>query len=274
MALSKIPTNGRIKRGMEPGKKKILFVLGFIFVLIVLYGIYNLKKVVPDNQEKIPLKVQTGDQPMAKKISVIINTGGGPLNIRKDHDSNSEKVGQIPDKTKVEVQEEIDGWYKINYNGTEGWISKKYTITEDSAQKTQQTDTNTQNFQGSGYTFKYQKDWNIQNYSGLDGSVWVALSNNQLPGEAPKGSYFIPLELKVYSSEKKPAGGFRTDATAKKEPVNVGGVGGTRYTYINSDTSTEINVVEFERAGTVYDFYENGGYLEDLNKVLSTFTFN
>lgn len=274
MALSRIPTNTRIKKGMEPGKKKILFVLGIIFTLIVIFGIYNLKKVVPGNKEKIPVKVQTGDQPMAKKINVVINTGGGPLNIRKDHDAKSEKVGEIPDKTKVEVQEEIDGWYKISYNGKDGWISKKYTTTEDSAQTQAQTDTNTQAFQGSGYSFKYPKDWYVQNYSGLDGSVWVALSNNQLPTEAPKGSYFIPLELKVYSSDKKPTGGFRTDASAKKEPVTVGGVSGTKYTYRNSDTSTEISVVEFERAGTLYDFYDNGGYGNDLNKILETFVFN
>lgn len=274
MVLSKIPTNTRFKKGIDPGKKKILFVLGLIFILIVLYGIYNLKKVVPGNKEKIPLKVQSGDQPMAKKINVIINTGGGPLNIRADHDEKSQKTGQIPDKTKVEVQEEIDGWYKISYNGKDGWIAKKYTTLEADSSQKQQADANTQQFQGSGYTFKYLKDWNVQNYSGLDGSVWVALSNNQLPTEAPKGSYFIPLELKVYASDKKPTGGFRTDASAKKEPVSVGGVGGMKFTYVNTDTSTEINVVEFERAGTLYDFYDNGGYLEDLNKVLGTFTFN
>ena len=271
--LSKIPTNTRIKKGIDLKKKKILFVLGLIFVLIVLYGIYNLKKVVPGNKEKIPVKVQTGDQPMAKKLSVIINTGGGPLNIRSDHSEKSQKIGQIPDKTKVEVQEEIDGWYKISYNGKDGWISKKYTIIEDSASSSQSADANTQQFQGSGYTFKYPKDWDVQNYSGLDGSAWIALSNNQLPTEAPKGSYFIPLELKVYSSDKKPTGGFRTDASAKKEPASVGGVSGTKFTYVNSDTSTEINVVEFERAGTLYEFYDNGGYWEDLNKVLGTFVF-
>lgn len=269
MPLSKISTSNRFKKGMDPGKKKILFVLGIIFTLVVLFGIYNLKKVVPINKEKIPVKVQTGDQPMAKKLSVIVS---GPLNMRKDHSTNSEKVGMIPDKTKVEVQEEIDGWYKINYNGKDGWISKKYTVLVDDTSQPVQNDGQT--FQGSGYSFKYPKDWYSQNYSGLDGSVWVALSNNQLPTEAPKGSYFIPLELKVYSSDKKPTGSFRTDASAKKEPVTVGGVSGTKYTYLNSDTSTEINVVEFERGGTLYDFYENGGYGDDLNKVLGTFTFS
>ncbi len=273
MALSKIPTNTKFKRGMDPGKKKILFVLGIIFSIIVLFGIYNLKKVVPGNKEKIPIKIQSGDQPMAKKLSVIINTGGGPLNIRKNHDAKSDKVGQIPDKTKVEVQEEIDGWYKISYNGKDGWVSKTYTISADAPKTAPPANSDGQAFQGSGYTFKYAKDWNLQNYPTLDGSVRVAISNNQLPADPPAGTYFVPIELKVYPSGKKPAGNFRTDPAAKKEPLKVGGVDATKYTFINTDTSTEINVVEFERAGSLYDFYDNGGYLEDLNNILGTFTF-
>ena len=196
-----------------------------------------------------------------------------PLNIRANHDEKSEKIGEVPDKTSVEVEEEIDGWYKISYEGKNGWISKKYTTlnsdTEDRAEGS-----NGQVFQGSGYSFTYPKDWNIQNYSGLDGSVWVALSSNALPAEAPEGSYFIPLELKVYSPDKKPTGNFRTDAKTKKEAVTVNGINATKYTYLDSDTSTEINVVEFERNGTVYSFYDNGGYWEDLNKMLTTFAFS
>ena len=45
MTLSKIPKTNRIKKGIDPKKKKILFVLGLIFVLVVLYGIYSLKRV-------------------------------------------------------------------------------------------------------------------------------------------------------------------------------------------------------------------------------------
>jgi hypothetical protein len=273
MTLSRIPKNNRIKRGIDPKKKKILFVLGLIFVLVVLYGIYSLKRVVPNEESKQQVKVETGDRPVAKNITVTVNTGGYPLNIRADHDGKAEKIGEIPDKTSIEVKEEIDGWYKISYEGKDGWISKKYT-TLNSDTKDQTADTGRQTFQGSGYTFNYPGDWNIQNYSGLDGSVWVALSNNELPAEAPKGSYFIPLELKVYSSDKKPTGSFRTDAKTKKEAVTVGGVNATKYTYLDTDTSTEINAVEFEQGGTVYDFYDNGGYWEDLNKILNTFTFN
>jgi len=271
MALSKIPTNTKFKKGMEPGKKKILFVLGIIFTVIVIFGIYNLKKVVPSSKEKISSNVQSGDQPIAKKLTVIVS---GPLNIRKDHDAKSEKVGVIPDKTKVEVKEEIDGWYKISYNGKDGWISKKYTTLEDAAQASKPANSDGQVFQGSGYTFKYAKDWNLQNYPTLDGSARVAISNNQLPADPPAGTYFVPIELRVYPSGKKPTGGFRTDPTAKKEPAKVGGIDATKYTYVNTDTSTEINVIELERAGSLYDFYDNGGYLEDLNKILSTFTFS
>lgn len=271
MALSRIPTNSRVNRRLDPGKKKILFVLGFIFVLIVLYGIYNLKKVVPTNKEKIPIKIESGDRPMAKKLSIIVN---GPLNMREDHNVNSKKIAQIPDKTKLEVQEELDGWYKVSYGGKDGWISKKYTVleTDQTAQKT--ADANTQTFQGSGYSFKYAKDWNLQNYPTLDGSVRVAISNNQLPADPPNGSYFVPIELKVYPAAKKPALGFTTDPATKKEALTVGGAPATKYTYVSQDTSTEVSIVEFEHAGTVYRFYDNGGYGDDLKKIIDTLAFN
>lgn len=275
MTLSRIPTNTRIKKSMDPGKKKILFVLGLIFAIIVLYGLYSLKqKVVPDSNAKIPVNVQSGDQPLPKKQSIIINAGGFPLNIRADHDAGSKKVGEIPDKTKVEVQAEIDGWYQISYGGKNGWISKKYTILADQSQPAQTQGANLQTFTGSGFSFKYSKDWNVQNYSAQDMAAWVAISNSQLPANPPAGSYFIPIEIKVYTGANKPTGGFRTDAATQKAPISVGGVSGTKYSYTSSDTSTQVNTVEVVKGSSVYDFYDNGGYLDDLNKILSTFIFN
>ena len=275
MTLSKIPTGNKYKRGIDPGKKKILFVLGLIFVVIVLYGLYSLKKkVTPDGNAKIPIKVESGDQPLPQKQTITINTGGFPLNIRADHDAKSKKIGEIPDKTKTEIKAELDGWYQISFKGKTGWISKKYTISIDSSQSTQTQDSSLQTFTGSGFTFKYAKDWNAQNYNTTDGSVWVAVSNSQLPASPPAGSYFIPIEVKVYSGASKPSGGFRTDPVTQKASVSVGGVTGTKYTYTNSDTSTQVNTVEIVRGNSVYDFNDNGGYWDDLNKLLGSFTFN
>ncbi len=274
MTLSKIPTNSRIKKGMDPGKKKILFVLGLIFAVIVLYGLYSLKqKVTPSGNAKIPVRVESGDQPLPKKQEITINAGGFPLNIRADHDSNSKKIGEIPDKTKTEIQAELDGWYQISYKGKTGWISKKYTILADSAAPATQ-DANSQTFTGNGFTFQYAKDWNIQNYTSPDLAAWVAVSNSQLPATPPTGSYFIPIEIKVYSGANKPSGGFRTDPATQKAAISVGGANGTKYTYTNSDTSTQVNTVEIAKGDSVYDFNDNGGYMDDLNKILNTFTFN
>ncbi len=274
MTLSKIPTRVRKKREINTGKKKILFVLGIIFALIVLFGIYNLKKkVLPDNKSKIPIKIQSTDQPMAAQKSVIVNTGGGALNIRADHSATAKKIGEIPNKTKVEVKAETDGWYQISYNGKQGWISKQYTVSAN-ADSSGQASTSGQTFQGSGYTFQYSKDWNLQNYPTTDSTTWVALSNNQLPADPPQGSYFFPITLKVYPDNIKPTGGFRTDPATQSAPILVGGANGTRYTYTSQDTSTQVNTVEFEKNGMLYDFTDNGGYWDDLNKILGTFIFN
>ncbi len=272
--LSRIPTNTRVRKNMGSSKKKILFIIGVIFALVVLFGIYNLKKkVLSNNKSKIPIKIQSTDQPMSTKKSVKVNTGGGSLNIRADHSTTAKKIGEIPDGTIVEVQAETDGWYQVSYNGKTGWVSKQYVMLAD-VNSTGQTSSTGQTFQGNGYTFQYSKDWNVQNYPTTDSTVWVAISNNQLPADPPQGSYFIPIVLKTYPDNIKPSGGFRTDPATQQTPATVGGVSAIRYTYTNQDTSTQVNTVEFERNGVLYDFYDNGGYIDDLNKILGTFTFN
>lgn len=273
--LSRVPTNMRVKKGMDPAKKKIFFVLGIIFTGIVLYGGYNIKTHLPENKEKIPLKIESGDRPMAKRLKIVIKTDGYPLNLRSDSSQDSGVVGQIPDGTELIVEEEIDGWYKVSYEGKEGWVSKEYTVLKSSGKKKEEkVQTSGQIFKGDSYTFKYPDQWYASEYKNQDGTKWVAVSSSQLSSTAPKGDYFVPLELRIYSLEEKPETNFKAIKSVKKSAMKVGGVKALKYTFVSPDTSTETNVVEFEYKGKVYNFYDNGGYLEDLKKVLGTFVFN
>lgn len=273
--LSRVSTKSSYKKGLDPSKKKIFFILGIIFIGIVFYGLTNLSKIRPTNVDKIPLKVETGDKPVVQVINITVNSEGQPLNIRKEYDGKSEKVGQVPDKTTLVAEEERDGWYRIKYNGKEGWIAKKYTllVVAQTGTTTENKTANWPQFKGTGYTFKFPVTWSQRNYTTSDSLVWIAFSNTDLPLDAPKGAV-IPIELKVYPIASKPSGGFRADPVAKKEIVKVSGVDATKYTYLSPETSTEINVFEFENGGNVYNFYDNGGYLEDLNSILSTFLFS
>lgn len=270
--LSRVPTKAKIKRGMDPAKKKILFVLGIIFTGIVLYGLYNIKTHIPDNKEKISIKTKSGDNPIAKKVSVVVKTDGYSLNMRDDHNESAQKIGQIPDGTVLEAKEEIEGWYKVSYDGKEGWISKTYAVPKTSVTVKKSASSAMQVFKGDGFTFKYNKNWYAKEYKKSDGTSWIAVANSQLPQAAKESAYFVPIKLKIYSSGQKAMDGFKSSKSTKKSATKVNGVEAVKYTFIDSESSTEINVVELEKGGKVYDFYDNGGYLEDLKKILETFS--
>lgn len=53
-------------------------------------------------------------------------TMGGNLNLRRDPNVNSPVVASIPNGATVEILDCRDRWYKVNYNGTEGYVFKLY----------------------------------------------------------------------------------------------------------------------------------------------------
>lgn len=57
----------------------------------------------------------------------VVVTNCNNLNVRTGPNANYEQIGQLPVGTKVTVLEESGGWYRINYNGRDGWISGDYT---------------------------------------------------------------------------------------------------------------------------------------------------
>lgn len=48
------------------------------------------------------------------------------LNIRKSASTSSSIVGTLSNNTKVTILEKTNGWYKISYNGTVGYVSASY----------------------------------------------------------------------------------------------------------------------------------------------------
>ncbi len=48
------------------------------------------------------------------------------LNIRSNHNTSSSIIGKINYNTKVSILDISNGWYKIKYNNTTGWISGEY----------------------------------------------------------------------------------------------------------------------------------------------------
>ena len=53
-------------------------------------------------------------------------TSNRNLNLRKEPNTTSEVLTSLPKGTKAEVIEELDGWFKVIYNGQEGYISSDF----------------------------------------------------------------------------------------------------------------------------------------------------
>ena len=53
-------------------------------------------------------------------------TSKSNLNLRKEPNTTSKVLTSLPNGTKVEIIEELDGWYKVSYKGHTGYVSSKY----------------------------------------------------------------------------------------------------------------------------------------------------
>lgn len=49
------------------------------------------------------------------------------VRLREEPNTNCATLDRINGGTKLEVLETLDGWYKVNYNGQDGYVSADYT---------------------------------------------------------------------------------------------------------------------------------------------------
>ena len=53
------------------------------------------------------------------------------LNLRVEPNTSCSTLASIPKDTKIEVVEDLERWYKVIYNGQEGYVSKTYVVVVD-----------------------------------------------------------------------------------------------------------------------------------------------
>ena len=59
--------------------------------------------------------------------TMIVSTpDGGTLNMREQPSKNADIIARIPNGTPVDVIGTTTDWYKLDYNGKEGWVMSKY----------------------------------------------------------------------------------------------------------------------------------------------------
>lgn len=53
-------------------------------------------------------------------------TSKSNLNLRKEPNTNCDVITSLPKGAKAELVEELDGWFKVIYNGHEGYLNSDY----------------------------------------------------------------------------------------------------------------------------------------------------
>lgn len=262
--------------GMDDKRKKMIrYFTIFIIVLVpVLFAYQGIKNIKPKKGELNNINVATGDQPVEKSFSVVIKADGG-LNFRKEPKKDAEKIGKIPDGTKLTVKKEIDGWYQIDFESKEGWIAKEFTVTEESQKETEKQNEATKDwleFKNANFSLKYPVGWSSQDYGAVaDGDATVGFSFSQLPSALGTG-FFIPVDIKV-SPKPRDQLEAASKALAQKtvSEIDISGVKGVKYLYTDSADSTEKTKVFLTVGSKSYVISENGGYGSELEEMLKTF---
>lgn len=266
----------RFKKSPSLNKRNRAILIGAagLSLVIIGFGAYTMIKNKPADGGKTEIKLETGDRPIVKENLIYVNADGG-LSLRSDKSATSERLELIPNGTKLTATEELDGWYKVTYNGKTGWVSKQYTTT---AAPAEDPTKGWATFSSpSGYKIKYQPGWKAQDYGAnetLKASSVAAFSNLDLPSTIPAGSEFIApvtvvVSTKTIADAEK---GYTTIAGVQIESISVAGIAAKKFTYTASSSNTQQTAIVFTTSGKVFIFSEGGGYADDLLKMAATFT--
>lgn len=266
----------RLKKGLLTNKRYRVFltVATIVAVIAIFFGISTLFPKKVTDAGKTDIVLQTGDRPIQKENAIYINADGG-LSLRSDRNTSSERLELIPNGTRLVATEELDGWYKVEYNGKTGWVSKQYTTMVAPAEdptKDWATFSST-----LGYKIKYQTGWKSQNYGAnevLKASELVAFSNQELLATIPAGSDFIaPVTVAVSTKTIAEAENtYASIAGVQAESTSVAGIAAKKYTYTSSSSNTQMTALVFAAGGKIFILSEGGGYGDDLLKMAATFT--
>ncbi|MDD5693058.1 MAG: SH3 domain-containing protein [Patescibacteria group bacterium] len=265
----------RPKIGTNKKKRVIISVILAFALFFIFYGFYKVNSLKPSDGKKQDVKVETGDRPLKKTTTIYINADGG-LSLRKERSSKSERLTLIPNKTQLEASQELDGWYKVSYNGKEGWIAKEYTTTQAPAEDPAKGWTTYSNAT-YGFKVRYPLGWKYQDYGANPANKslsLIAFSNQDLPATVPQGSDFIaPVMLQVSSKTIDEANAeYGSISGVTPEKITIAGTPATKYTYTSVSSNTQVTAIVFSVGGKTYIFNEGGGYGEDLVKMANTFS--
>jgi len=246
------------KKAGKFSKKRILVILAAILLLLLGaflgWKFFTMKNEIKEVKEE----TTTTTKPKVKESKVVYVTADNGLNMRENPDAKSKSLAIIPNGTKLTVLEEKDGWYKVEYNGQTGWVSKDFV--------TETTPDDMKTYTGTGFSadapkfsIKYPSDWVLNGYK-------VSKTDNG----------------KTYTIALGEGGhGFAEDdptITSANEDVTYNGLPAKKTT-VKKNGNIILIVVNFTKGNdytniefTVPDGYDQP-YIDTFDKMLATFKY-
>lgn len=116
---------------------RIIFAVLCILICVLIW--MGIKALIGSNNEKeppetetqtetfyIPPVEETESQPEEIVETIRYAKTTAQVRMRKEPNTTCEVILSVPANTKTDLIEEADGWYKVSYNGREGYIRADY----------------------------------------------------------------------------------------------------------------------------------------------------
>lgn len=164
---SQMPADQIVKEKVKrsPLKTALIVILTILITAAAVSGgaYFYYKKYMKKTEE--PKKEEPVVTPKEETKSVVYVTARDGLKLRKEPSTSSEQLAIIPYGTALEVLETQGDWYKVNYNGQEGWVFIQYTSKEKPADADWKTYTGHGVVPGPNFSIRYPADWTLSGAS-------------------------------------------------------------------------------------------------------------
>lgn len=79
-----------------------------------------------ESESESETQSETESETESEPVEVYGKITASSLNLRKEANTSSDVLTSLKNGTKVLILEELTDWYKISYDGMEGYVSAKY----------------------------------------------------------------------------------------------------------------------------------------------------
>lgn len=272
---NRIPKIKSKNSGKRDLKKTALYLIFFVIIIFSGYGILNLFRLAPKEEDKKELVLDTGDRPLPEEIKIWIDSPGG-LNMRSEPNLESEVLKIIPNGTELVALELSGDWYKIEYDGKNGWVHKDYVKNFKDQERDIAVNEPWKKYQNTAFSYlvSYPTDWVVRDYGSNEAAnllSYVAfglqLSNSLDTQNLP------PVVIKVTTDNKDTVDGiYKKKTDSKSEQVKISDLSANKYIFTAS-SGVQMTAYVFTAKSRTFIMEESGGYGDELFRMVSKISF-